>query len=157
MKRQQVHDIREKAWHGVFQRTPAYDFRKRRPISNHPNMGRFGTVRALMLLMVFSLASSPADLWTGQLFDLHCAESHQDTGRYEDCNPTAQTDAFGLQISGRLLKLDSAGNRKAIQAWKDYVERLRAIDPDMKSKPVTAMIRGAADGDELHVDSIELR
>jgi hypothetical protein len=112
-------------------------------------------MRTLILIMTFCLTSSPADLWTGQLFDLHCVETRKETHRYDDCNPTAQTAAFSLQISGRMLKLDAAGNRKAIEAWKDYVKRV--TDPDVKTKPVTAMIQGTVEGDELHVDSIQLR
>jgi len=114
-------------------------------------------MRPSLLLITFALASSTADLWTGQLFDLHCAETRQEINRYADCNPTAQTGTFSLQISGRMLKLDAVGNRKAIRAWTDYIHNLRATDPDVETKPVTAIIRGAVQGDDLHVDSIELR
>ena len=77
--------------------------------------------------------------------------------KYERCNPTGETAAFVLQISGRMLKLDSDGNRKAAEAWKEYAKNRRARDPDWKTSPVTAIVGGAVSGDEIKVDTIELR
>jgi hypothetical protein len=56
-----------------------------------------------------------------------------------------------------MLKLDAAGNQKAAEAWKQYRDKPRVVDPDVKTKPVTAVVEGTVDGDEIKVDSILLR
>jgi len=110
-----------------------------------------------MLFLLHSATIQPADVWIGQLFDANCADTHQELQRYDDCVPGAQTAAFSLQVSGRMLKLDAGGNRKAVQAWKNYMQETRPIDPDIETKAVTAIVEGTVNGDEIKVGSIELR
>jgi hypothetical protein len=118
-------------------------------------MRRIYTLGALVL---FASALQAAEIWTGQLFDSICAEQHQDIQKFEDCTPTAKTVSFDLQVSGRMLKLDANGDRKAATAWKDYLNSAdRPIDPDFKNSPLTAVIEGTLDGDILKVDSVLLR
>jgi hypothetical protein len=108
-------------------------------------------------LLLFGSSLSSAELWTGELFDADCVEHHKEMQKYEECIPADRTVTFVLQTSGRILKLDAGGNRKAAAAWKEYVDKLRVIDPDLKTKPVTATVEGAVSGDEIMVDSIQLR
>lgn len=77
--------------------------------------------------------------------------------KYQDCNPAGGTLSFTLQASGRMLGLDAAGNRKAAQAWRQYIDQCRLVDPDVKTKPVTAVVEGTVNGDVINVDSILLR
>jgi len=108
-------------------------------------------------LLFFASSLSSAELWTGELFDANCVEQHKEVQKYEECIPAARTVAFFLQMSGRMLKLDAGGNRKAAAAWKEYFDKPRVIDPDLKTKPVTATVEGTVSGDEIKVDSIQLR
>jgi hypothetical protein len=118
---------------------------------------RFGQFRLLGALLLSASAMSSAELWIGQLFDGNCVGRHSELEKYQDCIPAGGTVSFTLQASGRMLKLDAAGNRKAAQAWKQYVDQSRLVDPDLKTKPVTAVVEGTANGDEIKVDSILLR
>jgi hypothetical protein len=117
-------------------------------------MGRF---MHLPFLLLFASPLISADLWTGQLFDANCIERHKEIEKYEECIPESRTVSYTLQTSGRMLKLDAAGNQKAAEAWKQYRDKPRVVDPDVKTKPVTAVVEGTVDGDEIKVDSILLR
>jgi hypothetical protein len=111
---------------------------------------------APLAFCAFTLQS--AQIWTGQLFDAACVERRPELTRYDECTPNGKTAAFDLQVSGKLLKLDANGDRKAAEAWNDYLNSAdRPIDPDFKNKPLTAVIQGTLDGDVLKVDSILLR
>ena len=113
---------------------------------------------ALGALVLFAAALQSAEIWTGQLFDANCVAQNRELQKYEECTPKADTASFELQVSGRMLKLDADGDRKAAAAWKEYVNSAdRVIDPDFKKKPLTAVIEGTANGDMLKVDSILLR
>lgn len=116
------------------------------------------TICILTAFLFLASALRSADLWTGQLFDANCAQHHGELQKYEDCNPTARTATFVLQTSGRMFKLDAGGNKKAAQAWQDYFNSAdRAVDPDAKTRALTAVIQGTVSGDQLQVDSIVLR
>ena len=113
------------------------------------------------LLFFFASALSATEMWTGQLFDANCVDRHktmQDIRKYEDCIPRQNTSSFVLQTSGRMLKLDPNGNRKAAAAWKEYMNSAdRPIDPDLQTKQLTAVIQGSVSGDQIKVDNILLR
>jgi|SRR5580698_6049666 hypothetical protein len=114
-------------------------------------------IRPMVGFIFCASALSSAELWTGQLLDANCAEQHKEVQKYENCIPAANTASFTLQISGRMLRLDVAGNRKAAAAWKEYIDKPRVVDPDVRTKPVTAVVEGTVNGDEITVDSILLR
>jgi len=111
----------------------------------------------LSAFLFFSSALPAADLWTGELFDANCVQQHNEIAKYDACIPAASTVAFVLQTSGQMLKLDAAGNRKAAQAWKQYIDNPSFVDPDLKTKAVTAEVEGVVTGDEIKVDSMLLR
>src|SRR5271165_6118322 len=112
---------------------------------------------SLSALLVLASALAFAETWAGQLFDGNCVDQHTD-GKYGACSPTVNTATFTIQASGKMFKLDAAGNRKAVDAWKEYSNSAdRAKDPNMPDKPVTATVTGTLAGDEIKVESIQLR
>jgi hypothetical protein len=121
-------------------------------------MRKIFTVSALVF---FASVLPAAEMWTGQLFDSTCVERHkqlQDLRKYEDCTPRDSTSSFVLQTSGRMLKLDPNGDRKAAEAWRQYMSSAdRAVDPDAKTRALTAVIQGTVHGDQIKVDNILLR
>lgn len=103
------------------------------------------------LLFVSALAF--AETYTGKLVDAACAEQQKDAA----CTPTASTAAFAIEASGKMLKLDAAGNKKAAAALKESNSGAeRAKDPNAANGQVTATIQGTLNGDELKVDSIQV-
>ncbi|HUE00915.1 MAG TPA: hypothetical protein VMR62_15195 [Bryobacteraceae bacterium] len=103
-----------------------------------------------MSLMAF------ADTYSGALLDARCVDQQKDAAT---CNATASTTAFALQISGgKTLKLDADGNTKAAQALKESNSSAdRAKDPAAANSQVTATVDGSVSGDQLKVDTIQIK
>ncbi len=102
-----------------------------------------------MSLMAF------ADTYSGALLDARCVDQQKDAAT---CNPTASTTAFALQVSGKTLKLDADGNTKAAQALKESNSSAdRAKDPAAANSQVMATVDGSLSGDQLKVDSIQIK
>jgi len=116
------------------------------------------TLYALGAMLLLTSALSCAETFSGQLFDASCADQHKNDQNYQACVPGTQTASFTVLVSGRMLKLDATGNQKAIEAWQDYNSSAdRAKDPNMQTSPVTAVVQGTLNGDEIKVESIKLR
>jgi hypothetical protein len=95
-----------------------------------------------------------AETYSGTLVDATCASQQKDA---TSCNASASTTAFANQVSGKMLKLDADGNKKAAQALKDSSSSAdRAKDPNATGSQVTATIEGTLNGDQIKVDSIEV-
>ena len=104
------------------------------------------------LLFVSALAF--AETYSGKLVDANCAQQQKDAA----CTPNASTSAFAIQVSGKTLKLDAAGNSKAAAALKVSSNGAdRAQDPNAADSQVMATIQGTLNGDEIKVDSIEVK
>ncbi len=94
------------------------------------------------------------------------------------CVPTESSATFVLQVSEKIYKLDAEGNRMAVEALqksKSGAERAEepaeqgkeeATEPDEPSsmeagehraEDVTATVRGTLAGDEIKVESIEVK
>jgi hypothetical protein len=115
------------------------------------NMRRILTLGATAL---FVSALAFGETYSGKLVDASCAQQQQDAA----CTPTASTSAFALQVSGKMLKLDADGNKKAAKALKQSNSGAdRAKDPSASDSQVMASVEGTLNGDELQVDSIELQ
>jgi len=111
-------------------------------------MRRIFTLGAALL---FVSALAFAETYTGKLVDARCAEQQKDAA----CSPTASTAAFAIQVSGKTLKLDADGNRKAAEALKESGNSAdRAKDPNAQDSQVTATVQGTLNGDEIKVDTI---
>ena len=105
-------------------------------------------------IMVFSSALVFGETFTGKLVDASCA-AQQSTA---SCTPTASTAAFAIQSSGKVMKLDADGNKKAADALKGANSTAdRAKDPNAQDTPVMAKVEGTLNGDEIKVDTIEVK
>jgi hypothetical protein len=94
-----------------------------------------------------------AETWTGKLIDASCADQQKNAA----CAPSASTSSFALQTAGKVLKLDAEGNKKASAALKESnSEANRAKDPNAPAE-MTATVTGALSGEEIKVESIQVR
>jgi len=101
------------------------------------------------LLFVSALAF--AETYSGKLVDASCAEQQKEAA----CTPTASTSAFAIQVSGKTLKLDADGNKKAAAALKESANGAdRAKDPSAADSQVMATVQGTLTGDEIKVESV---
>jgi hypothetical protein len=115
-------------------------------------------IYALGALFLFAPCLTSAEMWTGQLFDATCVEQRKELQKYEDCKPAARTASFILQAAGRMLKLDSNGDKMAAAAWRDYTDSAdRSADPGARPGALTAVIQGTVNGDQIKVYAILLR
>jgi len=115
-------------------------------------------IYAVGAFLFLASAAASAEMWAGQLFDANCAEKHRENQKYEECTPHERTASFVLQVSGRIMKLDANGDKKAAAAWRDYMNSAdRSVDPDGKAHALTAVVQGTLDGDQIKVDAILLR
>ena len=96
-----------------------------------------------------------AETYTGKLVDASCAAQQKNAA----CTPTASTTSFALIASGKMLKLDAAGNAKAAEALKENSSGAnRAKDPNAPGADgVNATVTGTASGGQLKVESIEIQ
>lgn len=96
-----------------------------------------------------------AETYTGRLVDASCAAQQKNAA----CTPTASTTAFALIASGKLLRLDAAGNAKAVEALRENNSGAnRAKDPSASSADgVTATVTGSVSGNQLKVESIQIQ
>ena len=110
-------------------------------------------ILTLSAVVLFVSAMAFAETYTGKLVDARCAEQQKTAS----CSPTATTTAFAIQASGKMLKLDADGNKKAAAALKESGDSAdRAKDPSAQDSQVTATVEGTLNGDELKVDTIEV-
>ncbi|HLY15949.1 MAG TPA: hypothetical protein VKR61_01935 [Bryobacteraceae bacterium] len=112
-------------------------------------------LRVLTLSAVLAFASTIAfaETFTGRLLDASCAAQQKGAA----CTPTASTTAFAIEASGKILKLDSDGNKKAAEALKGSNSSAdRAKDPSSPDAQVMAKVDGTLKGDEITVETIEV-
>ena len=115
-------------------------------------------VCTLSAILAFASVLAYAETWTGRLFDASCVDQHKNEQTMDACMPTSTTASFAIQASGKMLKLDEDGNRKAAEAWKEYNSSAdRAKDPDASTDPAMATVQGTLSGDEIKVESVEIR
>jgi len=111
-------------------------------------------ILTLSAVLAFASALAFAETWTGNLIDASCAQHMKNN----PCTPTASTASFAILASGKLLKLDAEGNQKAAEAFKQSSNGAdREKDPSAAATPVTATVEGTLMGDEIKVDSIQVR
>jgi hypothetical protein len=104
--------------------------------------------------VAFVSALAYAESWTGKLVDASCADQQKNAA----CAPTASTASFAIQASGKTMKLDAEGNRKAAAALRERNNGAnRAQDPKSVATEVTATVSGTMSGDEIKVESIQVQ
>jgi predicted RNA methylase len=105
-------------------------------------------------VLLFTAGLALAGTWTGRLLDANCATRQTSAA----CAPTSATTAFAVDVNGKILKLDAEGNKKAAEAFQSYNSSAeRAKEPNSQNSPVTATIQGTMKGNQLMVDSIDIR
>ena len=113
-------------------------------------------MRRLTILLAMALAFTGlalADNWTGKLLDAACYDQAKGA---KPCDATATTTTFAVNVSGRVFKLDDAGNAKAAEAIKSRADR--SADPSKAtSGEISARVTGTMDGQTIKVESIEVR
>jgi hypothetical protein len=100
------------------------------------------------LLAGFAFAES----YSGRLLDSTCV----DQNKSKNCDPTGTSTAFVIIADGKIMKLDDAGNAKAVTAMKNRSDRQK--DPNTPgSSAVIAKVTGTPDGEVIRVDLIEIQ
>src|SRR5215470_16780074 len=90
--------------------------------------------------------------FNGRLLDATCV----DQNKSKACDPTSTSATFALLVNGKMLKLDDAGNAKAVKALQGRADR--QTDPNAPSAgAVLAKVTGTSDGDVIRVDVIQLQ
>ncbi len=107
----------------------------------------------LLTLSLTFAAFAFADSWSGKLIDHSCYEKQQSaTG----CDATGATKSFALEVSGKVYKLDAAGNQKASTALKSRADR--AADPSKpQSSEIMAKVDGTERGGTITAENIEVQ
>ena len=106
---------------------------------------RMGAVAGMLAGFAF------AENYSGRLMDANCV----DQNKSKACDPTNTSTAFVLIVEGKTLRLDDAGNAKAVTALKNRADRQK--DPSMPSNTVSAKVNGTKDGEIIRVDVIEVQ
>jgi hypothetical protein len=117
-------------------------------------MRRFVTLAASTALFA---ALAMAGSWTGRLVDSACYEQQKadPTKTPSACPVTGSTTEFAISASGKMLKLDDAGNAKAAEALKNRADR---TDPNAPpTTMVSAKITGTLEGDTVKVETIDVQ
>ena len=91
-----------------------------------------------------------AETYNGRLLDASCLEQQKNA-----CDPTSTSVSFAMFVSGKVYRLDDAGNSKAVEALKNRADRSK--DPSMPTNQVTARVSGSMEGDILKVDTIQVQ
>jgi len=103
-----------------------------------------------------------AETWTVKLLDASCVEAQKSA----TCDPTATSVTFAMNVSGKIYRLDDAGNAKAVEALKTKADRSKEPSPNAsqpkdnaapESSGITAKVTGSLAGDIVKVEAIQLQ
>lgn len=129
----------------------------------------FTLVTVPVLLSTFALAES----WSGVLLDSSCydrqaqqsptAQGQSTPGQSQSsqssaaqsCVATSSTSSFALETGGKIYKLDSSGNSKAMTALKSRADR--STGQTGASKQVMATVEGSESAGTIKVDRIDIQ
>jgi|ERR1041385_4312267 hypothetical protein len=108
----------------------------------------------ILLAMVLAFSGfALAENFNGKLMDAACYDQSKGA---QACDATATTSTFAVNVSGKVYKLDEAGNTKAAEAIKSRADR--SADPSKATTgEVSARITGTMEGQTIKVESIEVR
>ena len=113
-------------------------------------------MRRVLSILAFSAVFSMlalAENWSGRLLDAACYDQQK---KADSCDATSTTTAFAMDVSGKVYKLDAAGNIKVSTALKNRADR--STDPAKpQSKQVMAQITGNEQGGTITVESIDVK
>lgn len=108
---------------------------------------------ATLLAGAFSMLAMGADV-SGNLLDASCYSKEMKSA---NCGATASTSSFVLMSSGKVYKLDTAGNEKAVTAMKTRADRSKDPNNPATATAVTATVSGTVTGDTIQVESIAIQ
>jgi hypothetical protein len=91
-----------------------------------------------------------AEDYSGKLIDATCHEQKKTA-----CDATSTTSSFAIDVSGKVYKLDAAGNSKAAAAIKNRADRADPAKP--QSSAVMAKVSGKESGGTIQVEEIEVQ
>ena len=112
------------------------------------------TLYVMALSAALSMAAFAGD-WSGKLIDATCHDQQQQT-KVASCDATGATTSFAIDVSGKVYKLDPAGNTKAATAMKDRADR--STDPAKAlSGSLTAKVSGSEKDGMISVENIEVQ
>jgi hypothetical protein len=109
------------------------------------------TLTLLAFSAVFSVAAFGDD-WSGKLIDASC---YSQTKKAAACDATTTTSQFALDVSGKVLTLDTNGNAKAAAAVRNRADR--AVDPSSpQAKSIIAKVSGTENSGTIIVESVDV-
>jgi hypothetical protein len=108
---------------------------------------------AAILAGAFSMLAMGADL-SGNLLDASCYSKEM---KAANCNATAATTSFVLMSSGKVYKLDTAGNEKVVTAMKTRADRSKDPTHAATTNAITATVSGTVTGDTIQVESVTVQ
>src|SRR6266581_4388332 len=92
----------------------------------------------LVALAAICAAFACAESWSGRLLDASCVDQQ----KAPSCDPTTATVTFAINVSGKIYKLDDAGNAKAVEAMKSRDQSAKEpaapASPNATSTAITA-------------------
>lgn len=116
-------------------------------------------MKKILTVFAFTAAFAFADNWNGTLIDHTCFDQQnaalKDEGKAADaCAASSTTSAFGLEVAGKVYKLDAASNGKASAALKSRADRTA---PGEKPGKVMAKVSGSESAGTIKADTVELQ
>jgi len=105
----------------------------------------------MTLFGVFSMCAL-AESYSGKLLDASCYDQQK---KVDSCGATSSTTAFALEVSGKVFKLDDAGNSKASEAIKNRADRTDPSQP--QPKEIMAKVDGTQKGGTITVENIAVQ
>jgi hypothetical protein len=105
----------------------------------------------ITLFGVFSMSALAAN-YSGKLLDSSCYDQQK---KADACYATGTTAAFAIEASGKVYKLDDAGNAKAAAAIKNRADRSDPSKP--QPKEVMAKVDGTEKGGTIAVENIDVQ
>ena len=119
-------------------------------------------MQRILILFTLSAAFSAlalAENFNGILLDDSCYTTQnqqlKDTQKAADaCAATSQTTTFALLVSGKVYKLDTNGNTKAMAALKNRADR--TAPGQTPAKQLMAKVEGTQKGGTIAVESIDV-
>jgi hypothetical protein len=102
-----------------------------------------------------------AETWNGRLLDASCVDQQKSAA----CDPSSATVTFAINVSGKIYKLDDAGNAKAVEAIKARGQSAKEPkEPEAKepaspgaAATITAKVTGTLEGEVVKVESIQVQ
>jgi hypothetical protein len=113
----------------------------------------------LAVPVLFSVVAF-ADNWSGSLIDSACYDRQNQQLKdaekaAEACVASDQTTAFALHATGKVMKLDTAGNTKAKAALASRADR--AVPGAAGAKAVNATVSGTEAAGTIAVTTVEIK